>query len=81
VPARDNVSEERPTLAPVPEHTAVSVERPTLLPEMTEDHAEAAQEAADPRQAETQRSERLAGIAVGVFAVVGLIAVLWVLFT
>ncbi|MCK6524928.1 hypothetical protein L6R49_26290 [Myxococcota bacterium] len=81
VPARDNVSEERPTLAPVPEHTAVSVERPTLLPEMTDEQAEAAQEAADPRQAETQRSERLAGIAVGVFAVVGLIAVLWVLFT
>lgn len=84
VPARDNVSEERPTLAPVPEHTAVSVERPTLLPEMTDDAAAAEEpsaEAADPRQAETQRSERLAGIAVGVFAVVGLIAVLWVLFT
>jgi hypothetical protein len=79
VPARDNVSEERPTLAPVPEHTAISVERPTLLPEMTEEHA-APPATPDPRQAETERNEHLAVIAVGVFAVVGLLAVLWVLF-
>ena len=81
VPARDNVSEERPTLAPVPEHTAISVERPTLLPEMTDERpAHATPEVADPRQAETERNEHLAVIAVGVFAVVGLIAVVWVIF-
>ena len=82
VPARDNVSEERPTLAPVPEHTAISVERPTLLPEMTEEHpADVAPPATtDPRQAETERNEHLAVIAVGVFAVVGLMAVVWMIF-
>lgn len=80
VPARDNVSEERPTLAPVPEHTAISVERPTLLPEMTDERMINADPPADPRQAETERNEHLAVIAVGVFAVVGLIAVVWVIF-
>ena len=82
VPARDNVSEERPTLAPVPEHTAISVERPTLLPEMTDERVINADPPAttDPRQAETERNEHLAVIAVGVFAVVGLLAVVWVIF-